>query len=172
MKFFFIDLETTGLDEKECTILEVAAVVTDKKLNVIEAFSTPILATPAQLAVMDDWCKKTHNDSGLLEDIKKDGMSLVSAELRLQMLKRKHFPVDRPAISGSSVHFDKKFLDKYMPKLMKEFNHRIIDVSSFMGGLSNYHDFTIESRGTTAHRALPDIMDSIYYLKGYLERFK
>jgi oligoribonuclease len=170
-KFFFLDLETTGLDAENCLILEVAAAITDNKLNVIETYTTPIAAPAAAIAAMDEWCKITHTQSRLLEEVRATKTTAKDAELALQRLKRKHFPVDKPAISGSSVHFDKRFIDKYMPALGREFNHRIIDVSSFMGALINYYDITVESKNT-AHRALPDIYDSINYLKGYLERFK
>jgi len=172
-KFFFLDLETTGLDAATCHILEVAAVITDHKLNILEEYTTPIWAPPSTLQAMDDWCKTTHKNSGLLVDVAETSVTLAEAELTLQKLKRKHFPVEKPAISGSSVHFDKRFIDQHMPTFSKELSHRIIDVSSFMGALSNYHNFIIESkREKPVHRAFPDIIDSIGYLKGYLERFK
>jgi oligoribonuclease len=171
-KFFFIDLETTGLDEQRCAIIEVAAVITDHKLNVLEEYTTPVLAVNDSMKDMDTWCRTTHTQSGLLHDVEEKGKHLAEVEMELQRIKRRHFPTSKPPICGNSVHFDKKFLDKHMSNLTKELSHRIIDVSSFMGALSNYHDFKIESRGDTKHRALADIYDSIFYLKGYLERFK
>ena len=164
-------METTGLNEQENVILEVAAIVTDHKLNIIEEYSVPVRASQEQLAKMDEWCRTTHTQSRLLEDIQISGIDLEKAQIELQKIKRRHWPTSKPPIAGNSVHFDKRFLDKHMPNLVKELSHRIIDVSSFMGALSNYHDFKIESRGETAHRALADIKDSIFYLKGYLERF-
>jgi oligoribonuclease len=170
-KFFFIDLETTGLNEQECQILEVAAVITDNKLNIIEEVSWPIIASYGSLNVMDTWCRTTHTQSGLLKEVEENGISYTEAELALIKLKRKHFPVNKPPISGSSVHFDKKFIDRYMPNLSKELSHRIIDVSSFMGALDNYYGFKLPSKPEAAHRALADIKDSIGYLKAYLEEF-
>src|ERR1700677_388803 len=169
-KFFFLDMETTGLDPETCEILEVAAVVTDSKLNVLDTYSRVIYGPPSVLAEMDEWCKTTHKNSGLLAESHKTDTHVLEVQDDLIRLKRKHFPVEKPPISGSSVHFDKRFIDKHMTLLAREFSHRIIDVSSFMGALSNYHDFTIDAR-PTSHRALSDIMDSIHYLKSYLERF-
>lgn len=40
-----------------------------------------------------------------------------------------HFPGKAP-LAGNSVHADKKFLDKYMPKLMGHLHYRIVDVST------------------------------------------
>lgn len=172
MKFFFIDLETTGLDSRECKILEVAAIITDNKLNILEEYTAPIQTAPVDLALMDTWCKTTHTQSRLLQDIEEKGITLAYAEKELQKLKRKHFPVNKPPISGSSVHFDKRFIDVHMKAFSKELSHRIIDVSSFMGALDNYYGFKLPSRPEATHRALADIRDSIAYLKAYLENFK
>jgi oligoribonuclease len=171
-KFFFVDLETTGLDSRECKILEVAAVVTDSKLNILEEISLPIKAPDAALAGMDEWCRTTHTQSRLLEDIQDAGVDLEEAEKALQRLKRKHFPVERPPISGSSVHFDKRFIDEHMKTFSKELSHRIIDVSTFMGALDNYYGFKLPMQPEPVHRALQDIRQSIKYLKAYLEEFK
>lgn len=171
MKFFFIDLETTGLDSRTCKILEVAAIITDNKLNIIEEFSAPIRAPDAAIAAMDEWCRTTHTQSRLLEDIQECGIELEEAERALQRLKRKHWPVNKPPISGSSVHFDKRFIDDHMPSLSKELSHRIIDVSSFMGALDNYWGFKLPIQSEPSHRALADIRQSISYLKQYLQEF-
>jgi oligoribonuclease len=171
LKFFFVDLETTGLDERNCAILEVAAVITDHKLNILEEYSAPVWATAEQLAKMDEWCKITHTQSGLIHDIKDKAELLEEVEADLIKLKRKHFPVDKPSLAGSSVHFDKKFLDYHMPAFTKELSYRLVDVSSFMVALNTYYAFPIEKKDTK-HRALADIHDSISYLKAYLEKFK
>lgn len=170
-KFFFVDLETTGLDSRDCKILEVAAVITDNKLNILEEISMPIKAPDSAIAAMDDWCRTTHTQSRLLEDIEDAGIDLDEAERALQQLKRKHFPVEKPAIAGSSVHFDKRFIDQHMKTFSKELSHRIIDVSSFMGALDNYYGFKLPLQPEPAHRALADIKQSISYLKAYLEEF-
>jgi oligoribonuclease len=171
-KFFFLDLETTGLDSRECLIIEVAAVITDNKLNIIEEFSTPIIAPKHALAAMDDWCRITHSQSRLLQDIEDAGIEIEAAERELQKLKRRHFPVTKPALAGSSVHFDKRFIDDHMKAFSKELSHRIIDVSTFMGALDLYYGFKLPSQPEPAHRALADIKQSISYLKQYLEEFR
>ncbi len=170
-KFFFLDLETTGLDPTKNVILEVAAIVTDNKLNILDEYSAAVWAPPSELQKMDDWCRSTHTNSGLLKDVMENGVSLNEAEHALQQLKRKHFPVTKGSLAGSSVHFDKRFVEVHMPSFNKELNHRIVDVSSFMIALGNYWGITQENRNITAHRALADIKDSIRFLKGYLERF-
>jgi oligoribonuclease len=170
-KFFFLDLETTGLNERECSILEVAAIVTDNKLKILEEYTAVIWAPPEELAKMDEWCKITHSQSGLLHDIKDKAELLEEVEADLIKLKRKHFPVDKPSLAGSSIHFDKKFVDYHMPSFAKELSYRLVDVSSFMIALGNYYGIDPVKRDTR-HRALADIKDSIDYLKSYLEEFR
>jgi oligoribonuclease len=171
-KFLFIDLETTSLDIVNCKILEVAAVVTDNKLNILEEFSTPVKAPDVDIAAMDDWCRTTHTQSRLLEDVADAGVDLEEAEKALQRLKRKHFPVSKPEIGGSSVHFDKYVIQYQMKSFSKELSHRIVDVSSFMCALDKYRGFKLPSQPEPAHRALADIKQSISYLKQYLEEFR
>lgn len=170
-KFFFVDLETTGLDSRNCKILEVAAIITDNKLNIIEEYSVPVIVFDAEIAAMDNWCRTTHSQSGLLSAVKEAGIPIDQVEKDLQRLKRKHFPVSRPSLAGSSVHFDKRFIDDHMPAFAKELNHRIIDVSSFMGALDLYYGFKLPQQPEASHRALADIKQSISYLKAYLEEF-
>lgn len=169
-KFCFIDLETTGLDPKKDKILEVACIITDSKLNEIDTYAAVVNHTVADLS-MDTWCLNTHTESGLLGEVAKSKTSLEDIENDLDRLIRRHFPTSRPSFSGNSVHFDKKFFEEHMPKVTKRFHYRIIDVSSFMLGISIYHGFSIQKERATAHRALADVRDSVYFLKQYMERF-
>jgi len=41
-KYLWLDLETTGLDSGQCTILEVAASITDFELVVIDTFEAVV----------------------------------------------------------------------------------------------------------------------------------
>ena len=41
-----------------------------------------------------------------------------------------HVPIKCCPLAGNSVHADKKFLDKFMPKFMDRLHYRIVDVST------------------------------------------
>lgn len=172
-KFCFIDLETTGLDPTNDALLEIACIVTDNKLNELECYTTPISAPAVALNRMDTWCTDTHTKSGLLRDVRETTVTLKEVELEMTKLLRRHFPVSRPAMAGSSVHFDKRFITEHLPSIASKFHYRIIDVSSFMLALNFYHGRDLPKDGTeTAHRALSDIRWSINCLKQYLEKFR
>lgn len=172
-KFCWIDLETTGLDSQKNHILEIACVITDEKLNELEVYTTPIWASPSILSKMDGWCTDTHTKSGLLTAVREAGVSLAEVEIEMTKLLRRHFPVSKPPMAGSSVHFDKAFVAAHLPSVAGKFHYRIIDVSSFMLALNYYHNIELFKTGTeTAHRALQDVRWSISCLKQYLEKFK
>lgn len=171
-KFCFVDLETSGLRPDKDKILEVACVITDDKLNEIESYSAvPNVFIPS--LEMDEWCLSTHTKSGLLEEVAKSTTTIEEIEGHLIRILRRHFPVSRPALCGSSVHFDRSFIQAQMPQIFKKLHYRNIDCSSFMLAISMFHKFQLpELRETAVHRALPDIRDSVQYLKQYLERFQ
>ena len=68
---FWIDLEMTGLDVEKEVIIEVAVIVTDYKLNELETYHTVIKQPQSFIDAMDDWNKKTHKESGLVDQIPK-----------------------------------------------------------------------------------------------------
>lgn len=169
-KFLFLDLETTGTNPLTDKILEVACVVTDSKLKEIESYSSVPRHLISSLS-MDSWCLETHTKSGLLEEVAKSVVTLDDIELELTKIIRRHFPVTRPALSGNSINFDKRFLEVHMHSVFKRMHYRVIDVSSFMLANSIYHNFTLPKSKATAHRALEDCRDSVLYLKQYLDKF-
>lgn len=171
-KFFFLDLETSGLDPQKDKILEIACVVTDNNLNEIESYSAVPHSLISSLS-MDTWCLSTHTNSGLLEAVAKSTLSLEDINLDIIKILRRHFPTMRPALCGNSISFDKGFIKEHLPQIHAKLHYRIIDVSSFMLAISMYHGITLPRvREITEHRALVDIRDSIQYLKQYMERFK
>ena len=70
-RIVWVDLEMTGLDPARHVIVEVAALVTDAELNIIdEGVDLVVHATDAELAEMDDVVTQMHSDNGLLDEIK------------------------------------------------------------------------------------------------------
>src|ERR1041385_5181659 len=98
----WMDLEMTGLDPKTCVILEIATIITDKDLNLIE--QGPALAVhqpPAVLDAMDDWNKKHHGESGLIEAVKKSTISLEEAEKQTLDFIAKHCKAKSSPLCGN-----------------------------------------------------------------------
>lgn len=169
-KFLFVDTETTGLVAAGGAILEIALIVTDSKLNELEVYNTAIYHDKYTLDGMSHWAEQSHTASGLIEECKASKVTTAQVEAQILDILERHFSgVEKPILSGSSVHFDKNFIAYHMPNLNKRLHYRIIDVSSFMEAVKIYTGVEPE-RSHVAHRALADIRDSIRYLKSYLER--
>src|SRR5437870_5997904 len=127
----WIDCEMTGLDPKQHVLIEIATIITDYDLNIIAR--GPVFAirqSQAKLDLMDAWNRRVHRQSGLLERMQSDGVSLKEAErLTLAFVKRYCYARSAP-LCGNSIGQDKQFLGKYMPELQEFLNYRVVDVSS------------------------------------------
>ena len=171
--FVWVDIETTGLDFKKDKILEVAFVITNDDLEPI-AMTTHLIKTKKRhLRNLDPYVQKMHTKSGLLTDLYRTQTTLAEVEEHLIAWLDEHEVPKRLPICGSSVHFDRRFLERDMPKLLKRFGYRNIDVST-IGELTKrwngdaYSEWS-KTRPETAHRALDDILGSIEQLKFHKE---
>ena len=93
-RLFWVDMEMTGLSEVNDKILEVAAVVTDLELQELDSYHAVVFQPPEVLATMDEWCQKTHGQSGLTQEVA-GGVPLEQAEKDLVTFVEKYFPDTR-----------------------------------------------------------------------------
>ncbi|MBC7170298.1 oligoribonuclease [Candidatus Bipolaricaulota bacterium] len=164
----WIDLETTGLDPETSVILEIAAVITDKHLNVLSQESLVIHHPNDALVGLDEWVQTQHQASGLLEEVRQSKLSLAEAEERVLGLVAARCPPRACPLAGSSVCFDRRFLMRHMPKLEAHLSYRQIDVSSLKELVRRWYPDKAPPNGSEAkHRALPDILESIEELRRY-----
>lgn len=163
---FWVDLEMTGLDEKADSILEVAIVITDIDFKPLEEYHRIVFQPQAVLEKMNDWCKKTHGDSGLTAAVP-NGTPLSQVEKEVLALIEKHYKSsDRVVLAGNSVGNDKRFIDAYLPEVAKRLHYRLIDVSSFKEIFREKYGLNF-GKGNK-HRAIDDIHESIKELSFYL----
>src|SRR5512139_2011614 len=87
----WIDLEMTGLDTSHDHIIEIATIVTDSQLELVAEGPVIAIHQPEPvLAGMDEWNRKTHGESGLVERVRKSSASVRDAELRTLEFLREH----------------------------------------------------------------------------------
>ena len=169
-RLLWVDLEMTGLDENIDTILEVAAVVTDLDFKTLEEYHRVVFQPAEVLEKMNDWCKKTHGESGLTKAVP-GGTPLATVEKELIQLLERHFGAkDRAVLCGNSVGNDKRFIDRYLPETAKRLHYRIVDVSSFKEIFRECYKVNFPKGN--AHRAVDDIHESIRELQHYLSFVK
>ncbi len=166
----WIDLEMTGLDVKECCIIEIAAIITDKNLNIIaEAEPIAIHQSDEVMANMNEWCIKTHAETGLTKRVKESTVSLEKAEQAILDFIAQYVPYQSSPLCGNSIWQDRRFLGKYMPKIDDYCHYRVLDVTSikllndYWGGKESYYK-------QNTHKALDDIRESIAELKFYKDK--
>lgn len=170
-RLVWIDLEMTGLDIHQHTIVEIAAVITDADLNIIgEGIDLVVHATDEELARMDEYVTNMHNSSGLTEEIRRSTISLNEAEDAVLALIDAHCDPEHPApLAGNSIATDRSFIRQYMPRLDQALHYRMIDVSSLKELSRRWAPrvyFNQPDKGM-AHRALADILESIRELEYY-----
>ncbi|WP_280114040.1 oligoribonuclease [Corynebacterium godavarianum] len=170
-RIVWVDLEMTGLDTHRHVIVEVAALVTDAELNILdEGLDIVIRATEAELAEMDDFVTKMHTDNGLLDEIKASTVTMKEAEDAVLALLDKHCDKAHPApLAGNSIATDRAFIREQMPRLDSALHYRMIDVSTVKELTRRWFPrayFNQPEKGM-AHRALADIVESIRELDYY-----
>ncbi|WAR01003.1 ORN-like protein [Mya arenaria] len=123
--------EMSGLDVNKEHILEMACLVTDQDLNIIaECEDLVIHQPPTVLDNMGEWCKEHHGKSGLTEAVRRSQISLMEAEDRMLRFVKEHTLPGSAPLAGNSVHADRTFLVKYMPRFTQHLHYRIVDVST------------------------------------------
>lgn len=169
MNLLWLDLETSGLDVETSSILEIATIITDKDLKVLAEGPALVIHQPEEvLARMDEWCKEQHSISGLIEEVRRSGVSLKQAEEETLAVVTAYCPPQACPLCGNSICFDRRFLIRYMPKLNEFLSYRNLDVSTVKELVGRwYPGQTIGNSKTSKHRALSDIRESIEELRHY-----
>ena len=127
----WLDLEMTGLDPNVNKILEIAVVITDSNLNIIDIGPELVIYQPdAILASMDKWNTEQHNKSGLIARVKAHGISITVAEKIMLDYLQQYVPAGVSPMCGNSIYQDRRFLYQYMQTLEKYFHYRHLDVST------------------------------------------
>ena len=168
----WMDLEMTGLDPAKDRIIEIATIVTDAELKVIA--EGPVLAIhqpDALLAQMDEWCTKTHTESGLVARVKASTVTEVEAQAQTIAFLAQHVKKGVAPLCGNSIWQDRRFLGRYMPELEAYCHYRIVDVSTFKELAKRWAPKVYSGFQKTAkHLALDDIRESIEELRYYREQ--
>jgi oligoribonuclease len=170
-RLVWIDLEMTGLDTVRHTIVEIAVLVTDSELELVdEGIDVIVHASPEDLAQMDDFVTKMHTKSGLLPAIEASTISLADASATVLAYLAEQLPGPETApLCGNSIGVDRRFLDRYLPEVDQYLHYRSVDVSSFKELCRRWYPSVYKKRPDKkeTHRALDDIRESIEELRFY-----
>jgi len=160
----------TGLDPEREVIIEIASLVTDSDLNILAEGPNLAIWQPEEiLANMDQWNQRTHTDSGLVDRVRASQYSVEEAEERTLKFVQKWTNARTAPLAGNSIHQDRRFLVKYMPKLEDYLHYRILDVSTVKELAQRWYpeEFMERPRKNDDHQALADIRASVEELRYY-----
>lgn len=170
-KLIWMDLEMTGLDPVTAVIVEIATVVTDANLAIIaEGPTIAIRLSPEEEAAMDDWSRKHHEASGLMDRVRASDMDAAAAEEATLSFLSGICEEKACPLCGNSVWQDRRFLVKYMPRLNEFLHHRLVDVSTVKELAKRWLPWLPPHAKKHAHTAREDILESIGELIYYRDR--
>ena len=177
----WLDLEMTGLDHRRHRIVEIATVITDNSLEIVATGPSLVIgASQADLDAMDAEVRAMHEATGLLDEIGTSHINVAEAQERTLAFVSEHVPEPRTApLCGNSIGTDRRFLDQYMPTLEEHLHYRVVDVSSIKELAKRWRpdvaeawtDLSRSRAGTTKHRALDDVLESIDELRFYRDQW-
>lgn len=168
-RLVWLDLEMTGLDPSNDSILEIATVVTDADLNELAVGPIHAIRHPESvLDRMDEWNTEHHKASGLWQRVLDSTVGMHDAERdTLEFLSRWSAQGASP-LCGNSVCQDRRFLFRLMPELERWFHYRNLDVSTLKELAMRWAPAVLESlHKESRHEALSDIRESIEELRHY-----
>jgi oligoribonuclease len=169
-RLVWIDCEMTGLDLGRDALIEIAVLVTDGELNVLDEGVDVVIKPPEEaLRQMSKVVRDMHTVSGLLKALP-GGVTIAEAEERVLSYIRTHVPDPKKApLCGNSIATDRSFLARDMLALDAHLHYRMVDVSSIKELSRRWYPRVYfaspEKKG--GHRALADITESIRELRYY-----
>ncbi len=168
-RLIWIDLEMTGLDTDNDSIIEIATVVTDAQLNVLaEGPELAIVHPLATLEAMDEWNRNQHRRSGLWQRVLDSQVTLSQAEAQTVNFLAEWIGAGASPMCGNSICQDRRFLHRQMPRLEKYFHYRNLDVSTIKELARRWAPGVAAGiTKTSSHTALSDVHDSIAELRHY-----
>jgi len=171
-RLVWIDLEMTGLNPDRDQILEIATIITTSELRVVAKGPNIAIHQPKHvLEQMDEWCQKHHAASGLVDRVLRSKISLAQAENETLDFIRQHAIEKSAPLCGNSIHQDRRFLFRHMPRLEAFLHYRIIDVSTVKELVYRWYPNVDPPRKQESHLAMKDILESIEELRYYRRHY-
>jgi oligoribonuclease len=171
-RLVWIDCEMTGLDIERDALVEIACLVTDGELALLDDGVDLVIKPPAEAVdQMVDVVREMHTASGLLEELA-GGVTLAEAQEQVLAYIRGHVAEPRKVpLCGNSIATDRTFIARDMPELDAFLHYRMVDVSSIKELARRWYPraYFASPQKHGGHRALADIRESIQELRYYRE---
>jgi oligoribonuclease len=171
-RLVWIDCEMTGLDIERDALIEIACLVTDAELNILDNGVDLIIKPPAEAVdQMSDIVRNMHTTSGLLAELA-GGVTVAEAQDAVLGYVATHVREPRKVpLCGNSIATDRWFIARDMPELDAYLHYRMVDVSSIKELARRWYPrvYFASPGKHGGHRALADIRESVEELRYYRE---
>jgi oligoribonuclease (3'-5' exoribonuclease) len=174
----WLDLETTGTDEKQDGIIEAAVILTTTDLVEMDFDEYIVTPTPEQMQRLRDneFVFNMHSQNGLLGMVQNGAGA--DAEFTddqiVRLLEVYEVKPHSVLIAGSGVaHFDRRFVKEHLPRLDRHLAYPAIDVGVLRRCAEMWgFDLTgYPEQETKAHRAMADIRLHLAEARWFQQRF-
>ena len=163
----------TGLDPAKHVIVEIATLLTDDDLNILEVGPELVINVDEQaVADMDQVVVEMHTKSGLLDQIRASTVTRDDAAAQtLDFLKAHISTPGTVPLCGNSIGMDRRFLATQMSEIEEFLHYRSIDVSTIKELVRRWYPKILADapKKEVGHRALDDVTESINELRYYRE---
>lgn len=167
----------TGLDPEKESIMSISCFITDAQLKIQDdnGWDAVIHHDQSTLDQMDEWCTRTHGDTGLTAAcVASETTHEQAANGLLEYVKKFCPDARRGLLAGNSVHCDKAFLCKAPYNRVTDYlSYRILDVSSIKEAVKRWAPdevlMGVPSK-KLLHQAREDILESIEEAKYYRDK--
>ncbi len=168
----WLDIETTGLDEHRCAVLEVGIVLTGWNLEPIAErswvlhFDGPVDPLIAQMHGPDGSgllgiCRQVPWGAAQVAEAARDWLADHDCDLTGR---------DKLLLAGRNAHFDRRFLRHHLPRLEAALSHRNLDVSTLRLACQAWAGLTLP-KPEGPHRSLADLHQDLAVARACKERF-
>jgi oligoribonuclease len=169
-RLVWIDCEMTGLDLTRDALIEIACLVTDGELNILDDGVDVIIKPPPEAVdQMSDVVREMHTKSGLLAGLGQ-GVTLGEAQdIVLSYIQQHVSEPRRVPLCGNSIATDRSFIARDMSQLDAYLHYRMVDVSSIKELARRWYPraYFASPAKRGGHRALADIRESVQELRYY-----
>lgn len=140
-EYIGIDIETTSLDETNCWMLEIAVVLFDRDLNVVEGLASLVTEDTDFCHIEADtgeFVQNMHRETGLWDEIKMHYETHLYDEYTVEKVQAQMLALidrntaDSLPLLGSSCGFDRAVIRRVMPDLAARLHYRTVDASTLL----------------------------------------
>lgn len=167
----WIDLEMTGLRPDVDHIIEIATLVTDRNLQTLAEGPVFAVHQPEPvLELMDDWNRRQHGASGLIERVRSSNVTIAQAQRATIDFLQAYIDPNQSPMCGNGICQDRRFLARQMPELERFFHYRNLDVSTLKELARRWAPQVAAAyQKNSTHLALDDVRESVRELQYYRE---